>query len=125
MKCNHHESCYRSKSAPSEDRPYTSHTGTNPWLSHLYESYFENVKELEREREKEKERLKGTNKERKRKCNHHVTCDTSESALLEDRPYTCRTGTSHWQPPLDASGCSAGAGRKSCRRPWGSRSTLC
>jgi hypothetical protein len=77
MKCNHHESCERSESAPSEHRPCITHTGANPWLSHLYESYIENVKERERgererggrergererEREKEKERIKGTKK---------------------------------------------------------------
>jgi hypothetical protein len=78
-------SCDRSESAPLEDRPYTSRTGTNPWLSHLYESYIQNVKERERgererergrergerekerereEREKDKETLKGTKKEK-------------------------------------------------------------
>jgi hypothetical protein len=69
MKCNHHVSCDRSESAPSEDRPYTTHTGANPCLSSKNESFIENGKEREREeererereREKEKERLKGAN----------------------------------------------------------------
>jgi len=86
MRCNHHVFCDRSESAPSKDRPYTSHTGDNPWLSHLYESYIENVKERERggKREgerKEKDRLKGTTKERKMKCYHYEPYERSESAL--------------------------------------------
>jgi len=63
MKCNYYESYDRSESAPSEHRPCTTHTGANPWLSHLYESYIENVKEREREGEREGER--GREKKRK------------------------------------------------------------
>ena len=86
MKCNYYESYDRSESAPSEHRPCTTHTGANPWLSHLYESYIENVKERERggKREgerKEKDRLKGTTKERKMKCYHYEPYERSESAL--------------------------------------------
>jgi hypothetical protein len=64
MKCNYYEPYDRSESAPSEHRPCTTHTGANPWLSHLYESYIENIKE--REGEKEREERERERKKRKK-----------------------------------------------------------
>jgi hypothetical protein len=69
MKYNHYEPYERSESAPSEHRSCTTHTGANPWLSHLYESYIENVKERgtgERERGRERERGERERGERER-----------------------------------------------------------
>ncbi len=71
MKCNHHKPYDRSESAPLEDKPYTTHTGANPWLSHLNESYIDNVKEREggREREGERKRERKTKRNKQRKKN--------------------------------------------------------